>query len=86
MFNAKAFGSVKSTFKGLQRSEGFILVSLLILAGQFLIVQFGGEAFRTEPISLKDWGIIIGGTSLILWMGETFRFIYRTYSGRKSKN
>ena len=79
MFNAKAFGSTKSAFSDLNGSKGFLLVAVLILLGQFLIVQFGGEAFRTEPISLKDWGIIIGGTSFVLWIGEISRFVSRTF-------
>ncbi len=83
MFNAKAFGTAKSAFSDLKGSKGFILVSLLILVGQFLIVQFGGEAFRTEAISLKDWGIIIGGTSFVLWIGEISRFISRIFLKRR---
>ena len=79
MFNAKAFGSTKSAFSDLNGSKGFLLVAVLILVGQFLIVQFGGEAFRTEPISLKDWGIIVGGTSFVLWIGEISRFVSRTF-------
>ncbi len=73
MFNAKAFDTGKSTFKNIKQSQGFILVSLLIIIGQFLIVQFGGEVFRTTPISMKDWGIIIAGTSFVLWIGEAIR-------------
>ncbi|MDR1370181.1 MAG: calcium-translocating P-type ATPase, PMCA-type [Dysgonamonadaceae bacterium] len=84
MFNAKAFGTrAKSAFSDLKESKGFILVSLLVLSGQFLIVQFGGEVFRTEPISLRDWGLIIGGTSSILWIGEIFRFVSRTVKSLK---
>ena len=45
----------------------------LIPVGQFLIVEFGGDVFRTVPLSLKDWGIIIGLTSVVLWMGEIVR-------------
>ncbi|GHS91281.1 calcium-translocating P-type ATPase, PMCA-type [Bacteroidia bacterium] len=80
MFNAKAFETGRSAFNDMKGNKSFLLVALLILAGQFLIVQFGGNAFRTVPISLKDWGIIIGGTSLVLWIGEISRFIYRKFS------
>lgn len=74
MFNAKSFGIGGSAFKGLVKSPGFVLVSLLIVAGQILIVQFGGDAFRTEPLSLADWAIIIASTSIVLWVGEIVRF------------
>lgn len=73
MFNAKAFISGSSAFKGLSKSTGFLIVMGLIPVGQFLIVEFGGDVFRTVPLSLKDWGIIIGLTSVVLWMGEIVR-------------
>lgn len=77
LFNAKAFASGKSAFADLDKSAGFLIVSLLILVGQFLIVEFGGEVFRTVPITLKDWGIIIAATSSVLWLGEIIRLFKR---------
>jgi P-type Ca2+ transporter type 2C len=77
MFNAKAFATRKSAFHGLNKSIGFLIVAFVILLGQILIVEFGGEVFRTVPLSLKDWGIIIGTTSLVLWIGELARAIKR---------
>ena len=77
LFNAKAFATGKSAFNGLTHDGGFLSVALIILIGQILIVSFGGDVFRTEPISLKDWGIIIGGTSIVLWIGEIIRLIKR---------
>lgn len=73
MFNAKAFMSHGSAFRKLKASTGFVIVMFIILVGQYLIVQFGGEVFRTVPLTLKDWGIIIGTTSLVLWIGEGLR-------------
>lgn len=75
MFNAKAFLTGNSAFKGLSKSFGFELVALVILIGQFLIVTFGGEVFRTMPLEWKDWLIIIASTSAVLWIGEIVRFI-----------
>jgi len=73
MFNAKSYGAGGSAFRGIVKSPGFVLVSLLIVAGQILIVQFGGEVFRTVPLSLNDWIVIIAGTSAVLWLGEIVR-------------
>lgn len=73
MFNAKAFMSGGTAFKNLKESVGFLVVMLIIPIGQFLIVQFGGDVFRTVPLSLRDWGIIVGATSLVLWIGELMR-------------
>ncbi len=75
MFNAKSFGIGGSALKGLMKSPGFVFVSLLIIVGQVLIVQFGGDAFRTEPLSLRDWLIIIALTSTVLWVGEIVRLL-----------
>ena len=75
MFNAKAFFSGKSAFKGLSKSVGFEIVATVIFVGQFLIVTFGGDVFRTVPLSFSEWLIIIGSTSLVLWIGEIKRAI-----------
>jgi len=77
MFNAKAFASGKSAFHGLNKSIGFLIVAFVILVGQILIVEFGGEVFRTVPLTLKDWAVIIGSTSFVLWIGEIIRAIKR---------
>lgn len=80
MFNAKAFETGKSAFHNLSKSVGFLLVAFVILLGQILIVEFGGEVFRTEPLTLKDWGIIVGSTSFVLWIGEIVRVIRRKHT------
>ena len=77
LFNAKCFGVKESIFKNLSDSPGFLSISAIILFGQIAMVQWGGTFFRTVPLSLQDWLIIWGGTSLILWMGEIERFFAR---------
>ena len=80
LFNAKAFATGKSAFNGLLHDTGFITVALLIIIGQFFIVTFGGDVLRTVPLSWQDWLLIIGSTSLVLWIGEIFRLF-----GKKKK-
>lgn len=77
MFNAKAFMEGRSAFANLKESKSFLFVALIIVIGQYLIVTFGGPMFSVIPLSLKDWGIIIGSTSLVLWIGELGRLISR---------
>lgn len=77
MFNAKAFATGKSAFNNIHQSLGFVIVASVILVGQILIVQFGGEVFRTVPLPLNDWFMIIGTTSFVLWIGELARWIRR---------
>lgn len=75
MFNAKAYQTGRSAFSNMKQCSGFMIVALIILIGQFLIVEFGGDVFRTVPLYLRDWAIIIGGTSIVLWAGELLRLI-----------
>ena len=46
---------------------------MLFLFGQVLIVSIGGDFFNVEPLKFIDWLIIIGSTSLVLWIGELLR-------------
>ncbi|MCD8261690.1 MAG: calcium-translocating P-type ATPase, PMCA-type [Bacteroides sp.] len=77
LFNARVFGTTGSAFRGLAASYGTLLVAAIILVGQYLIVQFGGAVFRTVPLTLHTWLLIISTTSLVLWGGEVVRFIQR---------
>ena len=73
MFNAKAYMTGTSAFKGLGNNPAFLLVCAIILVGQFLIVTFGGEMFNVVPLSAESWVTIISSTSIVLWTGELLR-------------
>ena len=77
LFNASVFGTNHSVFKDAGHALGMLGVALIILIGQIIIVTFGGKVFRTEPLSMMEWGYIIAGTSLVFWIGEIFRGIQR---------
>ena len=72
MFNARAFETGRSAFH-FKGASGFVMIAFAILLGQIAIVSVGGEFFNVTPLSLEDWLIIIGSTSLVLWVGELFR-------------
>jgi Ca2+-transporting ATPase len=74
LFNARCIGVTTSAFSNLKNSKPFIAIAALIFVLQIVIVQWGGDAFRTTPLLLRDWLAIIGGTSLILWAGEWLRW------------
>lgn len=76
MFNAKAFMEGCSAFAGLSQCKGFLFVAAVILVGQYLIVTLGGEMFNVVPLPWQDWVVIIGSTSLVLWVGELWRQLY----------
>ncbi len=77
MFNARTLGGNSSAFYKLKENRNFIAIGTLIVVLQIIIVQFGGEFFRTEPLSFKEWTMIIAGTSVVLWAGELKRLIAR---------
>ena len=77
LFNASVFGTNHSIFKDSRHAVGMISVAGIILIGQIIIVEFGGKVFRTVPLTLTEWLYIIGATSLVLWVGEIYRWIQR---------
>ncbi|HIY67991.1 MAG TPA: HAD-IC family P-type ATPase, partial [Candidatus Alistipes intestinigallinarum] len=77
MFNAKGFETRHSVFTCLKGCREFFLILAAIGIGQFLIVEFGGQVFRTVPLSWKEWLEIIGCTSLLAIGGEIIREISR---------
>ena len=83
LFNAKALMSHHTAFRHFLKDKGMILVLVLVLVGQWIIVTFGGEMFRTTPLSLHEWLLIIGSTSVILWAGELWRAFKRMIAKRR---
>ena len=75
MFNAKAYLTGESAFKGLWENKTLLLVCLLIILGQFIIVTFGGKMFNVVPLTAESWGVIIASTSVVLWVGEAVRLV-----------
>ena len=86
LFNARVFGTSDSAFKGISKSYGMELVLFAILGGQFIIVQFGGAVFRTEPLDFITWATIIASTSLVLWVGEGIRLVRRRHVRNKPEH
>lgn len=83
LFNAKALMSHHTAFRHFLKDKGIILVLVLVLVGQWIIVTFGGEMFRTTPLSLHEWLLIIGSTSVVLWADELWRTFKRMIAKRR---
>ena len=83
LFNAKALMSHHTAFRHFLKDRGMMLVLVLVLVGQWIIVTFGGEMFRTTPLSLHEWLLIIGSTSVVLWVGELWRTFKRMIAKRR---
>lgn len=77
MFNARAFATGQSVFK-LPMSKGFWTIVTVIVVGQLLITEGMYNFFNVEPMlhneehpsGAADLAIIIGLSSLVLWVRE----------------
>ena len=72
MFNARVIGKNKSLFDGLCKNKKFTGVMLLILVVTVIMVQTGGEVFRTEPLTWQTWGQILLATSPVIIIRELY--------------
>lgn len=81
LFNARCFGLNESALFGFWKNGGFIVIALVMFIGTVAMVQFGGEVFRTQPLTMQDWVYITAGTSVVLWVGEVVRLIGRVKKG-----
>lgn len=77
MFNARAFELHRSVFADFRGCREFFLILAAIAAGQWFIVEIGGEVFRTTPLSVGEWAAVIGPTSLLAFSGEALRAVRR---------
>jgi Ca2+-transporting ATPase len=77
LFNARVLGQTRSALSGLKESRMFLLIIIVIAAGQIIMTQLGGDMFRTMPLTFGEWVLIIVLTSPVLWAGEIARFIKR---------
>lgn len=83
LFNAKAFMTSDSAFKGIswKDTKWFIIIALVIFLGQVLMTEMPGlqEMFNVAQGGIKviDWVIITAATSLVLVVGEVMRFVKR---------
>ena len=83
LFNAKAFMTSDSAFKGIswKNTKWFIIIVLVIFIGQVIMTEIPGvqEMFNVAEGGVKpiDWIIIVIATSFVLWIGEIVRLANR---------
>ncbi|KAF9155129.1 hypothetical protein BG015_010923, partial [Linnemannia schmuckeri] len=64
--NCRRIDDTINVFKNVLNNKIFIIVQFIVLAGQILIVQWGGQAFKTVPLTGQQWllTVLIGSLSL----------------------
>ena len=77
MFNARGFELHRPVFSSFRGCREFFLILAAIAVGQWLIVETGGEVFRTVPLTAGEWCAVVGGTSLLALGGEAVRALRR---------
>ncbi len=66
LFNARAFKSGHTAFYDAINSKVFFATLLVIVVGQVLIVEFGGQMFSVTGIMFRDWIYIFAATSVVM--------------------
>ncbi|MBQ1940230.1 MAG: cation-translocating P-type ATPase, partial [Alistipes sp.] len=79
MLNAKAFESGHSGFTHWKGCGEFVAIMGLIALGQYIIVELGGDIFRTEPLMALEWVLVIVPTMLIAVGGNLIIYLFRRY-------
>ncbi|RGB37817.1 hypothetical protein C1646_621667 [Rhizophagus diaphanus] len=64
--NCRKLDNKKNIFEGVLANKFLMIIFVIMVVGQFLIVQFGGAAFQVEPLSIKEWvvSVILGFLSI----------------------
>ncbi len=95
LFNAKYFETKRSMIQDVidlfcrrqhvkeSFSWSFLWIALVIVAGQFLIVNYAGAMFNVAPLSWADWGWMLLMTSPVLIVADIWRFVGNRIEARK---
>jgi Ca2+-transporting ATPase len=75
--NCRSLTPYASGLKRIFRNPTFLAITALTLAGQILIVTFGGSVFNVTPLSILDWLWLGLATSSVLVFAELTRWFQR---------
>ena len=81
LFNARAFETGRSALH-LRGCGGLLLIAALILIGQVAMVEVPGvqRFFNVTGLSAADWGVIVVGSSFVLWVREAHNACRRLFA------
>ncbi|KAI7870722.1 hypothetical protein BDF14DRAFT_1720248 [Spinellus fusiger] len=75
--NCRRIDSKWNVFHNIHHNPFFLLIFIVSVGGQVVIVQWGGAAFQTVPLSLSHWmtSAVLGAVSLLIglilrWLPE----------------
>ncbi|GJJ70388.1 P-type Ca2+ transporter type 2C [Entomortierella parvispora] len=73
--NCRRIDDSINIFKNLLNNKIFLIVQVFVVGGQFLIVEFGGQAFKTVSLTGDQWLLTILVGSLSLPVGLVLRLL-----------
>jgi Ca2+-transporting ATPase len=73
--NCRRIDNRLNVFAGIHRNAYFICIFIFIVIAQFVIVTFGGDAFKTVKLNAAQWGVCILLGFLSLPLGMILRLI-----------
>lgn len=80
LFNAKTYRSGRSAFHSLRQCRQFLGVVAIIFVCQWLMMAVGGKMFDLVPLRWSDQLVLVGITSLMLWIPEIARGIRHLFN------
>lgn len=75
-----------NVLRGIQHDRLFLIIQAFVIAGQVLIVQYGGLAFKTVPLTLNQWIVTVCIGSLSIPTGALIRLLPNHIPGLWSEN
>lgn len=75
-FNSRELGD-ESVFRNLSNNKSMVLIIGATFALQVFITQFGGEIFRTAPLSIGMWLKVVGYSFSVIVFSEVIKFFKR---------
>ena len=85
-FNCRSLNPKQSPFDGLTRNPMFLVIVAIIFIVQVVVVNFGGQLFRTVPIDLMTWVKILALTSTVLPVGHLAKWVGYKWFGPVEKS
>lgn len=84
--NCRRIDDRLNILRGVMQDHLFLIIQTFVVTGQILIVQYGGLAFKTVPLSKNQWFITIGIGVLSIPTGILIRLLPNQLPGFWSEN
>ncbi len=75
-FNSRELGD-ESVFSNLSKNKSMVAIVGATFVLQVFITQFGGDVFKTAPLSIEMWAKVIGYSFSVVVFSEVIKFVKR---------